>query len=254
MRPPRRRCNSDRSGSSAAAAARSTFGRRGWAAAAPRPQGWVGRRRCRGRSSPRTTAVAGRQQSKPAQRGIQVLAQFVTCRGGRRRQGSHHQRGALGQPAETVPNQVPQSPSHPVPDHGVADGLAHDETHPGRLVSAPGGRRRACLGSAGRGSRPGLDLGAVHQRVHHQSGAPGSASPTDHQAEVLAAGEPGGRREHGTRVVRRTVARGPCGAGRPGSRGPRGCACAAGTRGSWRDGGCWAGRCACPCSRRYSRC
>jgi hypothetical protein len=49
--------------------------------------------------------------------------------------------------------------------------------------------------------------------------------------------------------VRPTVRHGPCGDARTGSPAPRGYASAAGTRGSWRDGGCSAGRCACPCSR-----
>lgn len=54
--------------------------------------------------------------------------------------------------------------------------------------------------------------------------------------------KPRGRR---LRVVRPSTGRGPCGGGRPGSRGRPGCACAAGSRGSWHDAGCSAGRSAC---------
>ncbi len=50
-------------------------------------------------------------------------------------------------------------------------------------------------------------------------------------------------RQHGR--LRRRARRGPCGGGRRGWRDRRGCACAGGSRGSWTDGGCSAGRCAC---------
>ena len=45
--------------------------------------------------------------------------------------------------------------------------------------------------------------------------------------------------------LRRRARCGPCDGERPGSRGPRGCACAGGNRGSWPGVGCSAGRCAC---------
>lgn len=43
---------------------------------------------------------------------------------------------------------------------------------------------------------------------------------------------------------RQTARRGPCADGRQGSRGRRGCASGAGSRGCGCDAGCWAGRCA----------
>jgi hypothetical protein len=49
--------------------------------------------------------------------------------------------------------------------------------------------------------------------------------------------------------IRRTASRGPCDGGHPRWPGRRESACADGTRGSERDGGCSAGRCAYPCSR-----
>jgi hypothetical protein len=52
-------------------------------------------------------------------------------------------------------------------------------------------------------------------------------------------------------VVRPTAGPGPCSGERPGWPGRPGYASAAGTRGSWRDDGCWAGKCACPCSRSF---
>ena len=49
------------------------------------------------------------------------------------------------------------------------------------------------------------------------------------------------RRQH----LRRRARRGPCGGGRRGSRDPRACSCEAGSRGSWHDAGCSAGKSAC---------
>lgn len=46
-------------------------------------------------------------------------------------------------------------------------------------------------------------------------------------------------------LFRLRAGRDPCGDAPPGSPGPRGCACAAGNRGSWHGGGCSAGRYAC---------
>lgn len=46
-------------------------------------------------------------------------------------------------------------------------------------------------------------------------------------------------------TVRQRARSGPCGDERPGSRGRRACSYAAGSRGSWHDAGCSAGRSAC---------
>ena len=53
------------------------------------------------------------------------------------------------------------------------------------------------------------------------------------------------RRPAGARGLRQRGSCGPCGDGRTGWRGRRGCACAAGSRGSCADDGCSAGTCAC---------
>ena len=92
-----------------------------------------------------------------------------------------------------------------------------------------------------------------HQGMDNQPGPPDTTSPADHRPELLATGESGRRGEHGVAVIRPTARSDPCADGRTGSPGQRGYASAAGTRGSWHDGGCWAGRCACPCSRSVSR-
>lgn len=49
----------------------------------------------------------------------------------------------------------------------------------------------------------------------------------------------------GSSTLRLRAWRGPCGGGRPGSRGRHACACADGSHASWRDDGCSADRCAC---------
>ena len=74
--------------------------------------------------------------------------------------------------------------------------------------------------------------------MDNQRGA-GRATPRTHRCcEVSTAAHAVIRRKH---RVRQRDERGPCGAARTGSSGQRECACAAGIRGSWPDGGCWAG-------------
>lgn len=54
-----------------------------------------------------------------------------------------------------------------------------------------------------------------------------------------------------SRKLRRRGGRGPCDGVQPGLRGQRGCSYAGGSRASWNDDGCWAGRSAW-WSRRFS--
>jgi hypothetical protein len=100
-----------------------------------------------------------------------------------------------------------------VPDDGVADGPAHDNTHPGRVV--PTDRRR----------------------VHDKSTAR-RTSPAYCGAELVRAAHSIDLGKHTTSVVRRRDGCGPCGAVRRGSPCRRACASAAGTRASCCDGGC----------------
>ena len=105
---------------------------------------------------------------------------------------------------------------------------------PGRRRNRPGRRDRVgAPGQAGGSGRPGCPdrpaarggrRGVKSSRRLSRAGAGSTASPA---------------------AVRPRARRGPCGGGRRGWRGRRGCACAAGTRGSSPGGGCWAGRCAC---------
>ena len=65
------------------------------------------------------------------------------------------------------------------------------------------------LGGSGRNRSPrtvGLGRGTREQQMYHQPGAPGTAATTDHQAELLAPGQPGGRGKHGPRSGGQTAA------------------------------------------------
>jgi hypothetical protein len=230
---------------------RSSAGRRGSATAEPRPRDRSGawRRPSRPRPSqdPETgyqqiqshrTAV-GRYQLEPTHGRVEVTPEFGARRRCSRRKRSDDQRAAGCQSSEAGSDEVPQPPGDPVTDHRVAYCLAHNEANPDG------------------GSRPGQlhvcllcrHLPAGH-RVHDEPGPPSASTVPGHMGEVAAAREPGGCGQHGVvPPVRPTVRNGSCGDARRGSPAPHGYACAAGTRGSWRDGGCSAGRCACPCSR-----
>ncbi len=142
------------------------------------------------------------------------------------------------QSSEPVGHQVPQAAADPVTQHGIAHCLTHDETHPSGVLTRLDGHRVLVLG-----------IPIDRQGMDNQPGAPDATSPANHRPELLATGESGRRGEHGVAVIRPTARSDPCAAERPGSPDRRGYASAAGTRGSWHDGGCWAGRCACPCSR-----
>lgn len=174
------------------------------------------------------------------QRAIQGAGKspMICGRGGRRR--SQHHIGACGQGIDPLGHQSPQTPGHPMPDHGVADRLGHHEAHARRC----GGLVPPCV--------------AV-ESVHHQDTlggpprwAPG-ASP-EGCAEVLRTGQPMSSRKQESSErpgwmlggdLRPRGSSGPCGAAKTGSSAPRGCACATGNREPWPCDACWAERCAC---------
>lgn len=238
---PRTHCNWGRSDSSAAAGERSSADIRERASGTGGRAGWAhGRRRPRHVSPTRShhTAVVDRRQEQPPYRRVEILRQLSCGRRRRRRQCPDDQRATRPESSEAGQDDVPQPPGHPMPDDRIAHGLADDEP------DADG-----ALGSSWSTVRAGL---VTDHRVYHQTRATSPASSTDHQAEVLAARQASTRGKHGASpVIKPTGSRGPCGDGRRESPGPPWSACAAETRGSWRDGDCWAGKCACPCSRLY---
>ena len=105
---------------------------------------------------------------------------------------------------------MPQATLHPVAVRGSADRLAHDETDPGRPST-----------------RPEDDVG-------DQGRSGGTSTGTHGGTELVTVGHPLLTRKH--RGLRPRASRGPCGDGRPGWRGRRGCACGDGSRASWHDG------------------
>ena len=139
---------------------------------------------------------------------------------------------AGGQGSEPGRNEVTQPPGDAVADHRVADGLAHHKTRPGRRRGRRRPRRVRGQRVDDEAAPPALD------RDGEPRGSPRSA------ADVR---QPAARRAPTSRI-RPTARRGPCDGGPPGWPGRRGSACAGGTRGSSRGGGCSAGRFAYPCS------
>ncbi len=118
---------------------------------------------------------------------------------------------------------MPQPPAGLVAGHGVADHSANEEPS-----------------LCGRGRR--IDAGLEEMDDENTTSRAPSAS--QYRGELVTVPQSRGSRQH----VRPTTPGGPWRAGRRGSRGPRGCACAAGSRVFWHGGGCSAGTCA--CSRR----
>ncbi len=179
------------------------------------------------------------RQLEPPDSRIEILSEIRARRSGGRRKRPHDQRAAGSESSEPVGHQMAQPAGDPVADHRVAHCLAYNEANPdGR--ARPGQRGLSCR------------LHALH-RVHDEPGSPSAPTVPGHMGEVAATREPGGCGQHGAvPPVRPTVRSGPCGDEPTGSPAPHGYACAAGTRGSWHDGGCSAGRCACPCSRLRS--
>ena len=141
--------------------------------------------------------------------------------------GPHHQVGRRREPVQLGRDDGAQPPGHPMADHGVADGLADDETGPRT------GRRDA------RDAQPAL--GPLGEEVEHHGRPPGAPAGPDDRGELRTPAQACLRGQH----VRRRASRDPCADDRRGSPGPRGSASAAGSRGSSTDGGCSAGTCAC---------
>lgn len=167
---------------------------------------------------------------QPPQGRVEVRAQLRTARLRSRRKRSYDQRATVRQGSESVRDEVTQTPADPVPHHGIAHGLTHDEP---------------CL----------LPLAGLGERVQHKAAAPGSDAAAHDGTEFLTApqasvGGKHARSDPAAGEVRRTASDGPCDDGRPRSRGRPAYASAAGIRGSARVDGCSAGRCA--CSRRHS--
>ena len=122
--------------------------------------------------------------------------------------------------------QVAQPAPHQVARHGRPDRAGHDEAHLGVFWAA----RRAPSGGGAATCTTGRPLRRGYR-------APGSVAVKSHGGAAWS--RPGARRS-GRQL------RAPPWSGEPrDGTGRRGCACAGGSRGSWPDDGCSAGRCAC---------
>jgi hypothetical protein len=149
------------------------------------------------------------------------------------RHRAHHHERTFGQRGQTVAQVLTQPALDPVTNHCVTDALADDDPRARAefIRRQPAGRRRHVQHGRGR----------WHQ-VHDERAATGAAAPGGHEPVLGPAADP---RCGGQHRLRRTAARDPCADARRGSPGRHGCAYAAESRASSRDGGCWAGRCAC---------
>ena len=86
--------------------------------------------------------------------------------------------------------------------------------------------------------------------MHHDAAGAGTRTRAHDRGEITRSAHPVGGWKHGQaagwlRQLRPTARCGPCVGGPRRWRGRRGCACAAGSRASWRGGGCSAGKYAC---------
>jgi hypothetical protein len=159
------------------------------------------------------------------QRRDQVGPELV-IRLGRRRRKRTHDHVSAGESDEFCPDEFAQPAPHLVADHGRADRLGHHETD---------ARRR---------------LGIPSSQMDDQTTAPGAATTADDGREVVSPPQALICREHGQpyRLLRPKGGRALWRDARREWRDRHGCACAAGTRGSWHADGCSAGTCACSLS------
>ena len=132
--------------------------------------------------------------------------------------------GAGRQRGHPSRHQGAQSALGAVAHDRTADGLGDNKTDPRRLSR----------------TRVGL-VGVDHDQRGASSGSPG---PPEGGREVRARTEPVPRGQHGV-GLRRRARSGPWRGGPTGWRDPHGCASAGGSRGSWPDDGCSAGKYAC---------
>ena len=223
------RSRTGRSGSAAPAAATPPAGRRGSAAPAASTPGHDART-CRASESSDVCSVRASARPTAASRAAEEASPHWRA-GPARRRGSR--------PASSASRRAMTWRSRRLTRLRVTAG----PTGAGDHEADPGGRDRRAMS---------------HRRVPRRRGPRRALRPACPRARRSVAVKSARRRSRdpaGSTSVRPRGASAPWSAGRPGSRGRHGCACAGGTRGSSRDGGCWAGTCACSLvgSRREGR-
>ena len=147
----------------------------------------------------------------------------------------HHHVGTRRQRGQPVAEQVAQPPPHLVADDRRADRLGHDETRPGRTDRRVVARPRRLPDRRGRTRSPPRPARRPPRTAAANSSRRRRRWPA---ASTISSGS----------TLRPRGGRAPWPDARRGPRDRRGCACAAGSRGSWRADGCSAGTCACSLS------
>ena len=171
----------------------------------------------------------------PSQCGVEIGCQLVV-RGGARGWKSPDDHARPGrQPGQVRGYGVTQPAANQVAGRGRTDNPAHDESHDWHSCGpgSPGDRRRRLVDGNGDAPRPSTPAAKGSGEVR---GPPHAVAGGKHRCSGSPATRP---------LVRQTAACGPWTGGRRGCRGQRGCAYAAGTRGSWPGAGCSAGTSAC---------
>lgn len=166
----------------------------------------------------------GIRPHQPVKHSVYIHGQVLERRRRGPRIGPHYQKATRRKHLAAIGEDMPESPFDPIARHRVSDRPAHDEAHPWRLGTVRAG-----------------------QQVGDDKRSSGAAAAPDDFGELGAPPHPVYGRQHGeiALAVRPRGARGPYAAERREWRGPRGCACAAGNRGSSRGDGCSAGTYAC---------
>ncbi len=164
---------------------------------------------------------------------------MLAARGRSRWIGAYHQQATSRKEMQTCPHQVSESPFDPVPGDGVAHGLADDEPHDRGLVALRGREMDDQEGLPARRPRRMASANSSPRRMREAGGSTGYFLNSSPPSELTAGGAATRCRSDGEVVTALATAGGQDGAAR------RGCACAAGSRGSSRDGGCSAGKYAC---------
>ena len=240
--PARTRCTTGRTDSGPAAPGLSNDGTRRWEAPA---HGHRRRGRCGRHGVHRVAAGRSARPARRRERRVEIVRRVVAY--DRRRaaagQRPHHQRGAGGQRRRA--GRAPGAAAAAGPCCGPPR-----RRRPWTRRNRPGRRRHV--------GRPACAIGVVAVvRCTTTAAAAGATTAADRRGEVArcaAAAAPRPARYLGILAeprLRPTGGRGPWRGAPTGWRGRHGCACAAGSRGSSRAGGCSAGRCA--CSRQVLR-
>lgn len=192
---------------------------------APRCEGSgeeTARVKCRAanRDLSRPSAESTRSRCPPGEAARDFGVQRTEVCIGSRRQCANDHVGARAHVGKVLRTHGLEAATHRVANDRRSDLLTHDETE----------------------TRGAFLIGRDHVGDRVRTGAP--STPTDDGFVLRAAGQTIRPREHRSGVKPKARCA-PWRDERRGCRGRHACACGHGSRASWRDDGCWAGKCAC---------